>query len=421
MASVGWYDILIIGGGSAGLAASIFAARSAKGRYSVAIAEKQPRVGRKLLATGNGTCNISNSAAVMKRYHGNHPEFPQIVLEGFSSEDTCAFFESIGVECTVRADGRIYPLCVQSGAVLDCMRLEAQSLGVQELCELNVTALHKEKNGFRLATGGGKLFSRVVLICTGGAASPSLGGSAEAYSLLSASGHTRTPLFPSIVQVRTDTQYIKSVKGIRVDARISFMRNRERLASEKGEILFTEYGLSGPAVMQISRHVSDWERRKQGKMTAVLNLLPDMNKENLMASLRRRTIMQGRTMGDLLTGLLQKRLGQTVLRATGFHDFNLPVTALKDNDLVRIAAGIVGWEIEVTGSQGFGSAQVTAGGIDTDDFNPMTLESKLVPGLFAAGEVLDVDGDCGGFNLQWAWASAYAASKAMIALLDTEK
>jgi predicted Rossmann fold flavoprotein len=411
------YDIVIIGGGAAGLAASIFAARGAKGSCSVAIVEKQQRVGRKLLATGNGTCNLSNSGADLSRYHGNDRGFASGVLEGFPVEKTCEFFASIGVECTEREDGRIYPLCLQAGAVLDCMRLEARSLGVAELVNMQVTGIVCN-DGFILDTTGGRLYAKRVLVCTGGAASPSLGGSAESYSLLTSLGHTRTPLFPSIVQVRTDTQYIKSVKGIRVDAVISFELDGRTLASEKGEVLFTDYGLSGPAVMQISRFVSDWERRRQGRMTAVLNLLPDMGQEQIMESLRRRIGMQGRTMGDMLTGLLQNRLGQTVLRSAGYRDFSRPAVSLDEDDLERIAKAITRWETEVTGTQGMGGAQTTAGGIATGEFDPNTMESRIVPGLYAAGELLDIDGDCGGFNLQWAWASAYAASRAIIDSLD---
>ncbi|MDD4546497.1 MAG: aminoacetone oxidase family FAD-binding enzyme, partial [Oscillospiraceae bacterium] len=258
---------------------------------------------------------------------------------------------------------------------------------------------------------------RRVLVCTGGAASPSLGGSAEAYSLLTDIGHHLTPIFPSIVQVRTDTKFIKAVKGIRVEAQISFELDGRRLAFEKGEVLFTEYGLSGPAVMQISRFVAEWERRSTGKMAAVLNVLPDLDENTLLKTLRRRALMKGRSLGDLLTGLLQKRLGQTIMRAAGY-DLNESVNILSESDLLIIAKFINRWEIEVTGTQGMRGAQVTAGGIATADFNPETMESRLIPGLYAAGEVLDIDGDCGGFNLQWAWASGFTAAEEIVKSLQ---
>ncbi|MDD3832598.1 MAG: NAD(P)/FAD-dependent oxidoreductase [Oscillospiraceae bacterium] len=411
------YDIAVIGGGASGLAAAVFAARIAQGRFSVALLEKAPRVGRKLLATGNGTCNISNKGAVAERYHGTHPEFVIPSLDRFSPDAVCSFFTSIGVECIQREDGRIYPQCLHAGAVLDCLRMELDALGIHNIPDTAVTHIKKMDGGFQIKTSSGEIQARRVLVCTGGAASPSLGGSAEAYSLLTDIGHHLTPIFPSIVQVRTDTKFIKAVKGIRVEAQISFELDGRRLAFEKGEVLFTEYGLSGPAVMQISRFVAEWERRSTGKMAAVLNVLPDLDENTLLKTLRRRALMKGRSLGDLLTGLLQKRLGQTIMRAAGY-DLNESVNILSESDLLIIAKFINRWEIEVTGTQGMRGAQVTAGGIATADFNPETMESRLIPGLYAAGEVLDIDGDCGGFNLQWAWASGFTAAEEIVKSLQ---
>ncbi len=412
-------DCGIVGGGAAGLAAAAFLSRLSGGKISSVVLEKGPRVGKKLLATGNGTCNLSNIHAAPSHYHGTDPRFAAPTLAAFPPAEAVAFFTSIGVECRERENGRIYPLCAQAAAVLDCLRLTLAAQGTAEECGASVTAIRPEKDGFLLKReGAADWYVRRVLVCAGGAASPSLGGSADGYALLSALGHTRTPLFPSIVQVKTDTAFVKAVKGVRVDASIRFEREGRTLAQEQGEVLFTEYGLSGPAVMQISRCVADWERRRQGGMDAVLGLLPEMEERALVASLRRRAALPGRTMGDLLTGLLQKRLGQTVLRAAGYTDLNASVASLKEKDLHRIAQGITGWRIPVRGTQGMGGAQVTAGGIATAEFDPHTLESRRVPGLYAAGEVLDIDGDCGGYNLQWAWASAHAAAAAMVSSLE---
>lgn len=420
MAENPFYDIAIIGGGAAGLAASVFIARQSQGKYTPAVFEKAPRVGRKLLATGNGTCNLSNYNVSKQRYHGKDPSFAEPALAAYPPEKVCEFFHSIGVECIQRDNGRIYPLCEQAGAVLDCLRLEMQALGIREICTSPILKAVKDNHDFLIFTDKERIRARHVLICTGGAASPALGGSAESYSLLTSLGHMRTPLFPSIVQVKTDTQFVKAVKGVRVDAAIAFYLDGRKLAEEKGEILFTEYGLSGPAVMQISRCVSDWERRHQGNMTAVLNLLPKMDADALRTSLKDRLVMKSRTLNDYMTGLLQKRLGQTVLRTAGFISLSEPVTILTENDIAKIAYQITHWEIPVVGTQGMGGAQVTAGGISSTEFNAQTMESKLVPGIYAAGEVLDIDGDCGGFNLQWAWASAYLAAQSIVNSLEKE-
>lgn len=413
MAEARRIDCAIIGGGAAGLAAAVFLSKLSGGTLSAAVFEKGPRVGKKLLATGNGTCNLSNAQAAASHYHGAVPAFAAPALEAFPPAAAVDFFTSIGVECRQRENGRIYPLCAQAGAVLDCLRLSAAASGVREECGGAVTAILPEKGGFRLKREGDDVLARRVLVCVGGAASPSLGGSADGYGLLTALGHTRTPLFPSIVQVKTAVDFVKSAKGVRVDAEIRFERNGWEAARGTGEVLFTEYGLSGPAVMQISRCVADLERRRDGEMAAVLNLLPDWDEEKALASLRRRAALPGRTMADLLTGLLQKRLGQTVLRAAGYTNLDAPVSLLRDSDLRRIAETITGWRIPVKGTQGMGGAQVTAGGIATKDFDPQTMESRKVSGLYAAGEVLDIDGDCGGYNLQWAWASAHAAAAAI--------
>lgn len=422
-------DLAVIGGGAAGLAAGVMALRRG---LRVCVVEKQPRVGKKLLATGNGTCNITNMGVSVQRYHGAPPAFAAPVLDSFSPRDVMAFFSSLGVECRVREDGRVYPLCGQAAAVLDCLRLELAALGGDvERCGWAVTAVRREKSDFSLElkeNGTGKrewLTARQVLICTGGAASPGLGGCMDGYRLLEALGHHRKPLFPSIVQVRTDTTYVKAVKGVRIEGSISFWQKDRKLAEEAGEILFTDYGLSGPAVMQISRVVSALEVCGIGlkNVEARLDLLPAVEADALSSLLMKRRQLPGRTLEDYLTGLLHKRLGQTVLRSCGLQPLSMPVSALSKADVERISAAVKGWRLSVTGTRGFPEAQVTAGGMDTAEFRPGTLESRLVPGLYGAGEVMDVDGDCGGFNLHWAWASAHAVVEAAAAQVrkDTER
>lgn len=409
-------DIAIVGGGAVGLAAAVFVSRLARERGltpRVCLLEKAARVGRKLLATGNGTCNITNLAATPDRYHGAAPAFVAPALQAFPPRDTMAFFHSIGLCCETRENGRVYPLCAQAGAVLDCLRAECAALGVEERCGAEVTAIQTEKSGFRLTVGAETLRARQVLLAAGGAASPSLGGGVSGYALLTALGYAKTALFPSIVQVRTDTTYLRAMKGIRVEGEIAFWRGERQLAAETGEILFTEYGLSGPAVMQISRIVGDWERTRRGELTARLNLLPGWTREQVQTELSTRRKLAGRTLEELLTGLLQKRVGQTVLRAAGVLPLSRPAISLTAPEQERIAEVLTGWTVAVTGTQGFGGAQVTAGGIATDGFDPATMQSRRHPGLYAAGEILDIDGDCGGFNLQWAWASAHAAAVSM--------
>lgn len=401
------WDCVIVGGGASGLAAAAFYAQK-WGGDGVLLLEKGARVGKKLLATGNGTCNLSNLHATVSRYYGENAAFAAAALNAFSPQDAISFFERIGVACTVRENGRVYPRCEQAGAVLDCLRLTLDALSVTVRCDTAVTAITKTAGGLAVQTADETVLAKHVLLAVGGAAAPALGGSADGYRL--AAGHRKTPLFASIVQVKTDTTFVKAMKGLRCDAAVTFALDGRILARETGEVLFTEYGLSGPAVMQISRVAGEWERQKRGNLVAVLDLLPDLDGTQVWDMLIARRAL-GRRVEDLLTGLLNKRIGQTVCRAAGL---SLAETAktLSDKQLRAVCDVIKGFSFAVLGTQGFGGAQVTAGGIATDEVDPLTMESKRVKGLYLLGEMLDIDGDCGGFNLQWAWASAHAAAMA---------
>lgn len=403
---------VIVGGGAAGLVAAVLLGRELHGE--VLLLERLPRVGKKLLATGNGTCNITNIRAKEACYHGDSA-LAAAVIEGFSPADALRFYESVGVVCETRGDGKCYPRCEQAAAVLDCLRLAAAECGAELRCEQSVTAISPQKGGLRVVTDKGDILADTVLVCTGGAAAPSLGGSTDGYALLTALGHRRTPLFPAIVQLRTDTALVRAMKGLRVDAAVTVTTEKAR-RREVGEVLFTDYGLSGPPVLQVSRLAADWERQKRGACTVSLDLFPTMTKEETAALMQGRRAFPTRTMEDFFTGLLQKRVGQTVVRACGLP-LTQPIGALRERDMARLTDTVKSWEFAVLGTQGFGGAQVTAGGIDTADFDRATLQSKKEPRLFAAGEMLNVDGDCGGFNLQFAAASAAAAARGILTLL----
>ena len=399
-------DIVIIGGGAAGLAAAVTAAREAPGA-TVTVLERDARVGKKLLVTGNGRCNLTNRSGLQGRYAGDEA-FARAAFARFGVDDTLALMEDLGVNCVTLEEGKVYPRSLQAGSVADQLRLAAQEAGAALVTDQTVTRLAPDQGGWQIVTQTGTLSARRVLVATGGKAGVGRYSGPTGYDLLQALGHTVTPLFPAIVQLTTETAPIKPLTGIKTQG-VMTLRTLTGTRREAGEILFTEYGLSGPPVLQVSRLLGPG-----GTGRATLDLLPDLTEEAVAAEIdRRRNVFGNRPCEDLLLGFMNKRLGQTVIKRAGIEKLSRPVGTLTGAETAAIARTAKGFELAVTGTRGFGAAQVTAGGVNTEDFDPATMESKRAPGLYAAGEVLNVTGDCGGFNLQWAWTSGVLAGRAM--------
>lgn len=396
--------VAVIGGGAAGLAAAITAAEAG---HAVTVLERQGRVGRKLMATGNGRCNLSNLNWGPENYHGQDPAFALPALAAFPPAAALDFFRSLGLLTVAEPSGRVYPRSDQAGSVVDVLRLAAAARGAELRTGVEVLSLCRAGDGFALVLAGETVAADRVIVCCGGLAGEKLGGTKSGYALLSSLGHRRTPLHPALVQLRTDPTYVRALKGVRAEARVVLEKAGAVIAQSAGEVQFTDYGISGPAVFEVSRAAST----AAGAVTARLDLLPGIPAEELEGLLARRAAdFPGLPLENLLTGMLHNRLGQTVLRYAGFGLSGM-ADGLTGADLSRTAATVKDFALPVTGTLGFDAAQITAGGMDTTQFDPHTLQSRLVPGLYAAGEVLDVDGDCGGYNLQWAWASGRLAGR----------
>lgn len=394
--------VLVIGGGASGMAAALTAADAG---HRVLLAERQSRVGRKLLATGNGRCNLSNLHASPAHYHGAAADFCRPALERFPAEETLGWFERLGLLTAAEPSGRIYPASNMAGSVLDVLRYALERPEIELRTGCVITQLRHRGGAFTARTESGEtLTAERVILAAGGAAGSKVGGVMDGYQLARQLSHHRTALLPSLVQVKTDPTYPRGLKGVKAEADVRVLRGREVLAQGRGEILFTEYGVSGPAIFDLSRAVSTGG---EGLLLA-LDLLPQLDMAGTLRWLRGRQASLGaREAALLLTGSVHTRLGQTVVKRAGFT--NQPASSLTEDDLRRIAAGLHSFALPVTGVCGFDQAQVTAGGLRTDEFDPKTMQSLLVPGLYACGEVLDIDGDCGGYNLQWAWASGRLA------------
>lgn len=392
----------VIGGGAAGLMAGCMLARAG---CQVEILERQPRVGKKLLATGNGRCNFTNMNAAAGDYHGSRAHIDS-VLGAFPPERVADMFAEMGVPAHVDQQGRAYPMSNMAASVLDALRLTLAEAGGAVLTEFEAASINKRRGIFEvIAADGRAVRADRLILAVGGLAAPKLGG-VDGDRLLDKTGHKMTKRFPAITPLRTDTSAIKGLKGLKARARATLMDGETPIRTEDGEVLFTEYGLSGICIMQLSRAVNGL------KSPAVdIDLMPDMPESALFERVRR---LEDRALEDFLNGMLPRRVGMSVLKYAGVDDLSARTGELSRKKISAVYRALRHFSVKVQGVCGFESAQATAGGVDMRDVEPATLESRLVPGMYFAGEFCDVDGDCGGYNLNWAWASAMCAAQAIL-------
>ncbi len=391
----------IIGGGASGMAAAIAASENPDNK--VIVFERQARLGRKLQATGNGRCNLTNLRAGQQGYHGSVPEFSRYALERFAPEHTLTWFRSLGLYTAAEPGGRVYPYSDQANSVVDVLRfaLEQNNISVYTGCE--VQRIRKLDAGFCVEWSDDSLVCDRLIIACGGLAGTKLGGSMSGYRLLRSLGHSCTRLRPALVQLKSSWKGCTALKGVRANCRAEILRDGEVISASTGELQFTEYGISGPVIFEVSRDVC----QGPGQWQCRLNFLPDLSEEELMAELQTRTC-RSLPVEELLTGILHNRLGRVLCSAVGIRG-GRTTAELSLQELAEVCRIAKQLELELTDTMGMDHAQVTAGGIETREFRDATMESRLVPGLYACGEVLDIDGDCGGFNLQWAWSSGRLA------------
>lgn len=390
------YKALIVGAGMSGLTASIILSKRFSGE-DIALIERLDRVGKKILSTGNGQCNLTNLDSNTIHYHSSVEGFYIPTLEKFPNTSMIEFFNNLGVLTTVN-DNKVYPLSKQASSVLDALRFKVQSLNVNCFLGSKVVKIEKQKH-FKITLENGEvLYGENVIFVVGGKSASHLGTDGTSYSLVSSFGHKITKLYPSLVQLKTDKNQIKGMKGLKVLANVKAVLNNKVLTEKQGEVLFTDYGVSGNAIFYISSYVVD------NKAKLLLDLVPELTTEELIDFLKKKqSFCSYLTLENALSGIINNKIGCAVLRNSGKFDLLAPITSV---DVKTIVSLLKNYEIEVLGSMGFDNSQVTKGGIEVSDINLNTLESKLTKGLYFAGEVLDVDGDCGGYNLWWAFSSA---------------
>ena len=390
----------IIGGGASGMAAALAAAEN--GDNEVILLERQARVGRKLQATGNGRCNLTNLHALEGGYNGDAPGFSRPALEAFSPEMTLEWFSGLGLLTVAEPSGRVYPYSDQANSVVDVLRFALEKPNITLKLGFEVERVKKTACGFRIEGPESIECDRLIVAC-GGLAGTKLGGTMSGYKLLRSLGHKCTKLRPTLVQLKTAWPAVNQLKGVRANCHVRILHKGALYRESTGELQFTDYGLSGPVIFEVSRDAC----QGPGEWTAQLDFLPHLSAHQIAQELLRRK-ETSLPASDLLTGILHNRLGRVLCQSVDISGQGL-VSQLPERLLKELAVAVKDFRVVITEPMGMDSAQVTAGGILTSEFDEMTMESRLVPGLYACGEVLDVDGDCGGYNLQWAWSSGRMA------------
>ena len=398
--------MIIVGAGAAGLCAAIVSARAEK---SVTLLEQNNRIGKKILVSGNGKCNIDNRYIQPNRFHSQNPSFVEEVLQGYDFEVVETFFTSLGLELMEGKEGKMFPMSLQASCVVELLEYEAKRVGVEILCDCVVTSIDKDANVFTLETTQGKQTCTQLVLASGSPAAPHLGGSNSGYAFATNMGHTLIPRHPSLVQLCSEETWVKGCAGVKVAGVAILYANGEYIIEKKGDLLFTNYGISGLAILDLSREVST-RLANFDYCELSLDLMPKLSKEKLTNLLLARISTESeKPLALWLQGVINKKLIPIILEQSKCKVRT--EDALNRKEINKLIHAIKNLKLSINDTKGFKGAEVATGGIDTTEVNPQTMESKLVPNLYFAGEILDVDGERGGFNFHWAWVSGVRIGK----------
>lgn len=401
------WRVIVVGGGAAGMAAGITAARQGA---SVTILEHMDRVGKKLLSTGNGRCNLGNRFLREGGYRCSQKSFPGNVLNRFGVKEAREFLESFGIVIKEK-NGYWYPKSEQAAAVVDLFGIELKRQQIQVITGYTVQRIHFQgEENFLVQTDHGDFSGERVILAAGSKAAPFTGSDGSGYQLAEDLGHRIFSPLPALVQLRCQEKFFKQLSGVRCEGKVTLYAGEKKLAEDLGEIQLTDYGISGIPVFQVSRFASVALANKK-QVKAVLDFLPSMNMEEARQFfLFRRNHFGHVKWGDFLTGILPKKLASVILKETGIS-FQQNAAKIPPAIYETLLNHTKAFEVTVTATNAYEQAQTCCGGVDTREIRPENLESRLVPGLYLVGELLDVDGICGGYNLQWAWTTGCLAGK----------
>lgn len=401
------FDVAVVGGGAAGMMAAL---RADSIGFKVCLLEGNERVGKKLLLTGDGRCNLTNTSIKIHNFHSSNKDFSFNPIREFSNLDTINFFKKAGLMVVTSEEGRVFPATMQASTVLDLLRLNLDENKVRVITRFKVDKIEKVNNIFKLMSkDAGLITTKNVIIATGGKSFPHTGSDGSGYKIAKMLGHKIIKPEPALVQVKLNFPFLNSIAGVRFKGQASLFTDRSLVKESEGEILFTNYGASGTAILNISREIPALLQKKEN-VSLHINLLPAFSYEELIKIINGLIeVYPGRSISNILLGIVNKKIIQVLLKEAQVKERDIPAINLSGSSIERITHLLTNWEFGVSGTLTFATAQVTAGGVDTHDIDPDTLESKLVKGLYFAGEVMDVDGDSGGYNLQWAWSSGWVA------------
>lgn len=399
----------IIGGGASALICAIELARK---KHRVILFEKNTKLGRKILATGNGKCNISNSAIHLSRYHGESVGNIKEILKRFDGLKCQDYFRTLGLEITQGSKGRLYPMSQQAMSVVDILVHEARILGVEILLETQVLSISKKAQKFLISTTNTTHEVNACVIATGSRAMPKWGSSSSCYDFAQSFGHRIVEPFASLVQLISHEAHLELVSGVRMDASVELYVNNQKIQNAQGDILFAPYGLSGDAILEISRKASHALMLRH-KVDVSLDLIPHLSQEALQALLHKRlAYAQNKPLLLWLEGMLPKKLALFILQKEKLNTQESSKIGMKE--IKKLVFALKHMRFSISETKGLESAEVCAGGVDVSELSEKTLMSKKVDNLYFCGEVLDVDGDCGGFNLHFAWASGYVVAHSIV-------
>ncbi len=403
------HDTIIVGAGASGIIAALTAKDMGK---DVALIEGNDRIGKKILVTGNGRCNISNKCINLNRYHSDNDSFFKFALTNFNAYDTETFFNSIGMQLITLEDDKMYPMSLQASSVLDILKMALEEREIPIYLNSKVTDIKKIKDDFNVECTSGDIFKcKKLIIACGGKSASKTGSDGSGYSLAKKLGHKVIEPFPALVQLKLNYKNLKALSGIKFDGFAEIIVDGTPLQKEFGEILFTDYGISGPPILQLSRLATSC-LMKNKNTSLTIDLIPSKSKKELMDFLENHWgTFSYRSVFSSFIGIINKKLIPILLKEADVIDIHKPCYELSWKEKSNIYSLLKEWKFEVVGNNSFNNSQVTAGGIDTKNINNSSMESTLVKNLYFCGEILDVDGDCGGFNLQWAWSSGYLAGK----------